>query len=98
MAMAPLVRCGAATAQDVGMTGVRSGAATTEEVLQVVAEVFSALREVLALKDIKVHDDIRRGKTIISDAVVKLGNSFNGLNTQTRTQQQLVASLMDEVS
>ncbi|RUQ28489.1 MAG: hypothetical protein EKK68_14360 [Candidatus Competibacteraceae bacterium] len=78
------------------MTGVR--AAVTEEVLQIVTEVFGALQQALALKDIKVHDDIRRGKTIISDAVVKLGNSFNGLNTQTRTQQQLVASLMDEVS
>ena len=98
MAMASPVRRGAATAQDVGMTGVRSGTAATEEVLQVVAEVFSALRDVLALKDIKVHDDIRRGKTIIGNAVVKLGNSFNGLNTQTRTQQQLVASLMDEIS
>ncbi len=78
------------------MTGVR--AVATEEVLQVVTEVFSALQQALTLKDIKVHDDIRRGKTIISDAVVKLGNSFNGLNTQTRAQQQLVASLMDEVS
>ena len=78
------------------MTGVR--AVATEEVLQIVTEVFGALQQALALKDIKVHDDIRRGKTIISDAVVKLGNSFNGLNTQTRTQQQLVASLMDEVS
>lgn len=78
------------------MTGVR--AVATEEVLQIVTEVFGALQQALTLKDIKVHDDIRRGKTIISDAVVKLGNSFNGLNTQTRAQQQLVASLMDEVS
>lgn len=72
--------------------------AVSEQLLQTVTEVLSALRDVLNLKDVKVHDDIRRGKTIISDAVVKLGNSFNGLNTQTRTQQQLVASLMDEVS
>ncbi|MFZ4791514.1 MAG: methyl-accepting chemotaxis protein [Candidatus Competibacteraceae bacterium] len=72
--------------------------ASSEQLLRTVIEVLSALRDVLNLKDVKVHDDIRRGKTIISDAVVKLGNSFNGLNTQTRAQQQLVASLMDEVS
>lgn len=72
--------------------------ASSEQLLQTVTEVLGALRDVLNLKDVKVHDNIRRGKTIISDAVVKLGNSFNGLNTQTRTQQQLVASLMDEVS
>ena len=30
--------------------------------------------------------------------MVKLGNSFNGLNNHTRAQQQLVASLIEEVS
>ena len=65
---------------------------------QVVADVLVTLQAILTLKDAKVHEDIRRGKTLISDAVVKLGNSFNGLNNQTRAQQQLVAALIDEVS
>lgn len=65
---------------------------------RIATDVLVALEEILALKEGAVHDDIRRGKTIISDAVVKLGNSFNGLNSQTRAQQQLVASLIEEVS
>lgn len=81
-----------------GRSGGTAGAASTEETLRIVTDVLATLRDLLVLKDVKVNDDIRRGKSIISDAVVKLGNSFNGLNTQTRTQQQLVASLMDEVS
>ncbi len=77
---------------------VLSGSAREEELLQVTTNVLGTLLEILMLKDIRVHEDIRRGKTIISDAVVKLGNSFNGLNSQTRAQQQVVASLIDEVS
>jgi len=69
-----------------------------EELLQTVTEVLLALQEVLTLKDGKVHHDIHRGKTLISDAVVKLGESFNSLNTQTRAQQQVVAALIEEVS
>ncbi len=76
----------------------RASTLTDEELLQTVAEILLAVQEVLALKDGKVHDDIRRGKTLINDAVVKLGESFNSLNTQTRTQQQVVASLIAEVS
>jgi methyl-accepting chemotaxis protein len=53
---------------------------------------------VIKTADGKVHDDIHRGKTLISDAVVKLGDSFNSLNTQTHAQQQVVASLIQEVS
>jgi len=75
-----------------------SGGARGEESLQVATDVLSALLDVLVLKDNRVHEDIRRGKTIISDAVIKLGESFNGLNQQTRTQQQVVAALIDEVS
>jgi len=74
-----------------------SGAAD-EELLEAVAGILLALRDVLALKEGKVHADIHRGKTLISDAVVKLGESFNSLNTQTRAQQQVVASLIQEVS
>jgi len=74
-----------------------SGAAD-EELLEMVAGVLLALRDVLALKEGRVHADIHRGKTLISDAVVKLGESFNSLNTQTRAQQQVVASLIQEVS
>lgn len=69
-----------------------------EELLEAVAGILLALQEVLTLKDSKVYDDIRRGKTLISDAVVKLGESFNSLNTQTRAQQQVVASLIEEIS
>ena len=69
-----------------------------EELLPVVTEVLSSLREILTLKDGRVHDDIQRGKALIGDAVVKLGESFNGLNEQTRTQQQVVASLIEEIS
>ncbi|HAO31984.1 MAG TPA: methyl-accepting chemotaxis protein [Candidatus Competibacter sp.] len=65
---------------------------------RIAAEILVALQEILSLKEGKIHEDIRRGKTIISDAVVKLGNSFNSLNSQTRAQQQLVASLIEEVS
>lgn len=68
------------------------------ELLGLTTDILIALQEILALEDGKVHEDIRRGKTLISDAVVKLGSSFNGLNSQTRTQQQLVAALMAEVS
>lgn len=77
-----------------------SGAPTLadEELLQTVTGILLILQDVLALKDGKVHDDIHRGKTLISDAVVKLGESFNSLNTQTRAQQQVVASLIAEVS
>ena len=75
-----------------------NGAATDEDLRQVVTEVLLALQEVLASKEGKVHDDIRRGKTLISDAVVKLEESFNSLNTQTKAQQQVVASLIEEVS
>ncbi|NJM10572.1 MAG: hypothetical protein HC889_00460 [Synechococcaceae cyanobacterium SM1_2_3] len=75
-----------------------SGGAREKELLQVTTEVLGALLEVLILKDHRVHEDIRRGKTIISDAVVKLGDSFNGLNKQTRSQQQVVASLINQVS
>ncbi|MCB1777004.1 MAG: hypothetical protein KDI50_06180 [Candidatus Competibacteraceae bacterium] len=71
---------------------------TDESLLQVVADILLSLEEILATKDGKVHDDIHRGKTLISDAVVKLGNSFNSLNTQTQAQQQVVASLIQEVS
>lgn len=74
-----------------------SGAAD-KELLEAVASILLALQDVLALKDGKVHADIHRGKTLISDAVVKLGESFNSLNTQTRAQQQVVASLIQEVS
>ncbi|MCP5158105.1 MAG: hypothetical protein H6974_06115 [Gammaproteobacteria bacterium] len=73
-------------------------ATTDESLLQVVTDILLSLQEILALKDGKVHDDIHRGKSLISDAVVKLGNSFNSLNTQTRAQQQVVASLIQEVS
>lgn len=76
----------------------RASTLTDEELLQTVAEILLAVQELLALKDGKVHDDIHRGKTLINDAVVKLGESFNSLNTQTRTQQQVVASLIAEVS
>ena len=69
-----------------------------EEQSRIAAEILIALQELLSLKEGKIHEDIRRGKTIISDAVVKLGNSFNSLNNQTRAQQQLVASLIEEVS
>ena len=75
-----------------------SGGAREEELLRVATDVLGALLDVLMMKDNRVHEDIRRGKTIISDAVVKLGESFNGLNKQTRTQQQVVATLIDEVS
>ncbi len=75
-----------------------SGGAREQELLQVTTEVLGALLEVLVIKDHRVHEDIRRGKTIISDAVVKLGDSFNGLNKQTRSQQQVVASLINQVS
>lgn len=75
-----------------------SDAATDEDLRQVVTEVLLALQEVLTSKEGKVHDDIRRGKTLISDAVVKLEESFNSLNTQTKAQQQVVASLIEEVS
>lgn len=71
---------------------------TDESLLQVVTDILLSLQEILELKDGKVHDDIHRGKTLISDAVVKLGNSFNSLNTQTHAQQQVVASLIQEVS
>ncbi|HRF45336.1 MAG TPA: methyl-accepting chemotaxis protein [Candidatus Competibacteraceae bacterium] len=71
---------------------------TDESLLQVVTDILLSLQEILGLKDGKVHDDIHRGKTLISDAVVKLGNSFNSLNTQTHAQQQVVASLIQEVS
>lgn len=66
--------------------------------LTVVADILQGLQNILSLNDAKVHEDIRRGKTLISDAVVKLGNSFNSLNNQTRSQQQLVSTLIDEVS
>lgn len=75
-----------------------NGAATDEDLRQLVTEVLLALQEVLSAKEGKVHDDIRRGKTLISDAVVKLEESFNSLNTQTKAQQQVVASLIEEVS
>lgn len=65
---------------------------------RIATEVLVALEEILALKEGAVHDDIRRGKALISDAVVKLGDSFNGLSSQSRAQQQLVAALIDEVS
>ena len=83
---------------DSGVRAVERLDSGADEALRIAAEVLRSLQEILALKDAKVHEDIRRGKTIISDAVVKLGNSFNGLNAQTRTQQQLVSSLIDEVS
>lgn len=69
-----------------------------DEQARIAADILIALQELLSLKEGKIHEDIRRGKTIISDAVVKLGNSFNSLNNQTRAQQQLVASLIEEVS
>ena len=75
-----------------------NGAPTAEDLLPVITEVLLALQDVLALKDGKVHDDIHRGNVLIKDAVVKLGESFNSLNTQTRAQQQVVASLIEEVS
>ncbi len=77
---------------------VMGGGLREEKLLQITTDVLSSVLEILVLKDVRVHEDIQRGKTIISDAVVKLGESFNGLNTQTRTQQQVVASLIDEVS
>ncbi|MBL8260190.1 MAG: hypothetical protein JNM60_10315 [Candidatus Competibacteraceae bacterium] len=70
----------------------------SEDQARIAADILIALQELLSLKEGKIHEDIRRGKTIISDAVVKLGNSFNSLNNQTRAQQQLVASLIEEVS
>lgn len=85
---------GALSSQDAAM----SSGGRDQELLRVATDVLGALLEVLVLKDHRVHEDIRRGKTIISDAVVKLGDSFNGLNKQTRTQQQVVASLINEVS
>ncbi len=77
-----------------------SGGAGTapEELLRIVIEVLGSLREILTLKDGRVHDDIQRGKVLIGDAVVKLGESFNGLNEQTRIQQQVVTALIEEVS
>jgi methyl-accepting chemotaxis protein len=66
--------------------------------LKVVADILQGVQNALSLNDAKVHEDIRRGKTLISDAVVKLGHSFNGLNSQTRSQQQLVSALIEEVS
>lgn len=75
-----------------------NGGSTDEALLPIVTEILLILQEVLSLKEGKVHDDIRRGKTLINDAVVKLGESFNSLNTQTRAQQQVVASLIAEVS
>ena len=83
---------------DSGVRAVERLDSGSDEALRIAAEVLRSLQEILALKDAKVHEDIRRGKTIIGDAVVKLGNSFNGLNAQTRTQQQLVSSLIEEVS
>jgi len=83
---------------DTGVRAVERPDSGSDEALRIAAEVLMSLQEIMALKDAKVHEDIRRGKTIISDAVVKLGNSFNGLNAQTRTQQQLVAALIEEVS
>lgn len=83
---------------DTGARAVERPDSGSDDALRIAAEVLTSIQEILALKDAKVHEDIRRGKTIISDAVVKLGNSFNGLNAQTRTQQQLVSSLIDEVS
>lgn len=77
---------------------VLSDSSREEDLLPITADILGSLLEILVLKDIRVHEDIRRGKTIISDAVVKLGDSFNGLNHQTRTQQQVVAALIDEVS
>ena len=73
-------------------------AATDEALLRTVLDILGAVHAVLEIKDGKVHEDIRRGKTLINDAVLKLGESFNSLNTQTRTQQQVVASLIAEVS
>ncbi len=69
-----------------------------EELLRVVTDVLGSLGEILALKDGRVHDDIQRGKALIGDAVVKLGESFNGLNEQTRNQQQVVTALIEEIS
>ena len=83
---------------DTGARAAERPDSGSDDALRIAAEVLTSIQEILALKDAKVHEDIRRGKTIISDAVVKLGNSFNGLNAQTRTQQQLVSSLIDEVS
>lgn len=82
------------------LSAVASGGAGTapEELLRIVIEVLGSLREILTLKDGRVHDDIQRGKVLIGDAVVKLGESFNGLNEQTRIQQQVVTALIEEVS
>lgn len=83
---------------EIGIRAVELSGFASNDVLRIATDTLTALQDILALKDAKVHEDIRRGKTLISDAVVKLGNSFNGLNSQTRAQQQLVASLIDEVS
>lgn len=78
------------------MSGTPDGA--DGELLQAVTDILLMLQDILSLKDEKVHQDILRGKTLINDAVVKLGESFNSLGAQTRSQQQVVASLIEEVS
>ena len=83
---------------DSSVRAVEAPAPEPDETAQLGTEILVCLRDILASKDTRVHEDIRRGKTIISDAAVKLSNSFNGLNSQTRAQQQLVSSLIEEVS
>lgn len=83
---------------DSSVRAVEAPAPEPDETARLGTEILVCLRDILASKDAKVHEDIRRGKTIISDAAVKLSNSFNGLNSQTRAQQQLVSSLIEEVS
>lgn len=61
-------------------------------------EVFVEILTAKKARTLEDHKDIERAKVLIHEAVGLLSNSFNGLNQETRLQQQLVSSLIDQVS
>lgn len=62
-----------------------------------IAEVLGLMALLIERSSDSIHQDIDQVRNVVSDAIQKLGTSFDGLRAQTRKQERILLSLIDNL-
>ncbi len=66
------------------------------QVIRELVSIFGELSCLLKQPSSQIEESLSQIQTVVRDAATKLGNSFNGLNTESQGQSEIVKFLVDE--